>query len=79
MAGAHYLYSVAVKDKGGYIRISNGCYSDVLMRTDDGWNPCLARGQGRSELPTRIGSKIEFKLIINHIILFFIILYHLIV
>ena len=37
MAGAHYLYSVAVKDKGGYIRISNGCYSDELMRTDDGW------------------------------------------
>jgi ketosteroid isomerase-like protein len=37
MAVAHYLYSVAVKDKDGDISMSNGRYSDVLVRTDDGW------------------------------------------
>ena len=37
MAVAHYLYSVAVKDKGGDIKMSNGRYSDVLVRTDEGW------------------------------------------
>ena len=37
LAVAHYLYSVAVKDKEGEIRMSNGRYSDVLKRTDDGW------------------------------------------
>ena len=37
MAIAHYLYSVAVKGKDGEIRMSNGRYSDVLVRTEDGW------------------------------------------
>ena len=37
MAIAHYLYSVAVKDRDGDIEMSNGRYSDVLVRTDDGW------------------------------------------
>jgi ketosteroid isomerase-like protein len=36
-AVAHYLYSVAVKNKDGEIKMSNGRYSDVLMRSDDGW------------------------------------------
>ena len=37
VAVAHYLYSVAVKNKDGDITMSNGRYSDVLMRTEDGW------------------------------------------
>lgn len=37
VAIAHYLYSVAVKKKDGEIEMSNGRYSDVLVRTDDGW------------------------------------------
>jgi ketosteroid isomerase-like protein len=36
-AVAHYLYSVAVKNKDGEIKMSNGRYSDVLMRSGDGW------------------------------------------
>ena len=36
-AVAHYLYSVAVKGNDGEIRMSNGRYSDVLVRTEDGW------------------------------------------
>ena len=37
VAVAHYLYSLAVKDKEGEIRTFNGRYSDVLVRTEDGW------------------------------------------
>ena len=37
VAVAHYLYSVALKKKDGDIEMSNGRYSDVLMRTEDGW------------------------------------------
>jgi ketosteroid isomerase-like protein len=37
VAVAHYLYSVALKNKDGDIEMSNGRYSDVLIRTDDGW------------------------------------------
>ena len=37
VAVAHYLYSVAVKNQGGDIQMFNGRYSDVLVRTDDGW------------------------------------------
>lgn len=37
VAVAHYLYSQAFKDKNGDVEISNGRYSDVLVRTEDGW------------------------------------------
>lgn len=37
VAVAHYLYSTAFKDKKGEIEISNGRYTDVLVRTEDGW------------------------------------------
>jgi len=37
VAIAHYLYSRAFKDKKGEIEISNGRYTDVLVRTEDGW------------------------------------------
>jgi ketosteroid isomerase-like protein len=37
VAVAHYLYTSAYKNKDGEVDISNGRYSDVLVRTDDGW------------------------------------------
>lgn len=39
VAVAHYLYSSAneQKKKGGEIETSNGRYTDILVRTDDGW------------------------------------------
>lgn len=37
VAIAHYLYSSAFKDKKGKIELSNGRYTDVLVRTGDGW------------------------------------------
>lgn len=37
VAIAHYLYSSAFKDKAGKIEISNGRYTDILVRTEDGW------------------------------------------
>ena len=37
VAVAHYLYSTAFKEKGGEIERSNGRYTDVLVRTEDGW------------------------------------------
>lgn len=37
VAVAHYLYTVAVKHKGGDVETSNGRYTDVLVRTDNGW------------------------------------------
>ncbi len=37
VAVAHYLYSVAFKPKGGDIEMGNGRYTDVLIRTEDGW------------------------------------------
>jgi len=37
VAVAHYLYSVAYKPKGGEVEMSNGRYTDVLVRTEDGW------------------------------------------
>ena len=36
-AVAHYLYTTAFKAKNGDIKMSNGRYSDTLIRTDDGW------------------------------------------
>lgn len=37
VAVAHYLYSTAFKAKDGEIEMSNGRYTDVLVRTEDGW------------------------------------------
>jgi len=37
VAVAHYLYSSAFKPKDGEIEVSNGRYTDVLVRTDEGW------------------------------------------
>lgn len=37
VAIAHYLYTSALKDAAGDIKVSNGRYTDVLVRTDDGW------------------------------------------
>ena len=48
VAVAHYLYSIAVKDKEGGIEMSNGRYSDVLVRSGDGWK-FLAWHGGKDE------------------------------
>ena len=37
VAVAHYLYSVAFRDKEGKIEVTNGRYTDVLIRKEDGW------------------------------------------
>jgi len=37
MAIAHYLYSSAYRDKDGSVEVNNGRFSDVLVRTKDGW------------------------------------------
>ena len=37
VAVAHYLYTSASKNQDGKIETSNGRYTDVLLRTDDGW------------------------------------------
>ncbi len=39
VAVAHYMYSSATKasDKEGKIETMNGRYTDILVRTDDGW------------------------------------------
>ena len=37
VAVAHYLYTSASEDKDDNVEISNGRYTDVLIRTDDGW------------------------------------------
>ena len=37
IAIAHYLYTAAYEDKDGKVETSNGRYTDVLVRTDDGW------------------------------------------
>ncbi len=34
---AHYLYSSAYEDKDGEIEMSSGRYTDILVRTEDGW------------------------------------------
>jgi len=38
VAIAHYLYSSAFKKKDGEIEMTNGRYTDVLVRSEDGWN-----------------------------------------
>ena len=37
VAIAHYLYSSAFEAKDGDIEMSEGRYTDILVRTDDGW------------------------------------------
>ncbi|NIV16936.1 MAG: DUF4440 domain-containing protein [Woeseiaceae bacterium] len=37
IAIAHYLYTSAFQDKEKKTKVSNGRYTDVLIRTDDGW------------------------------------------
>ena len=37
VAIAHYVYTSAYRDKDGEVELSNGRFSDVLIRTDDGW------------------------------------------
>jgi len=37
VAVAHYLYTTAFEDKEGKVELSNGRYSDVLIRSDKGW------------------------------------------
>jgi ketosteroid isomerase-like protein len=37
VAVAHYLYSTAFQDKDGKYEMSNGRYTDILVRTEDGW------------------------------------------
>lgn len=37
VAIAHYLYTTASEDKDGKIKVVSGRYSDILVRTDDGW------------------------------------------
>ena len=37
LAVAHYLYSTAFKAKDGEVKMHNGRYTDVLIRTENGW------------------------------------------
>ena len=37
VAVAHYLYTSAYKNKDDEVEMNNGRYSDVLVRTKDGW------------------------------------------
>ncbi|MDX1516042.1 MAG: nuclear transport factor 2 family protein [Woeseiaceae bacterium] len=37
VAVAHYLYSTASEDKDGEVEFNNGRYTDVLVRTENGW------------------------------------------
>jgi ketosteroid isomerase-like protein len=37
VAVAHYLYASAFKNKKGDIEMSNGRYTDTLVRTENGW------------------------------------------
>ena len=37
VAIAHYLYSSAFKSRDGEVEVNNGRYSDILVRTPDGW------------------------------------------
>jgi ketosteroid isomerase-like protein len=37
VAVAHYFYTSANEDNDGELEVTNGRYTDVLVRTDDGW------------------------------------------
>jgi ketosteroid isomerase-like protein len=49
IAVAHYLYSTAFEDKEGKTEVTNGRYSDVLVRTEDGWKFIAWHGGGDSD------------------------------
>ncbi|MDA0705432.1 MAG: nuclear transport factor 2 family protein [Proteobacteria bacterium] len=36
-AVVHYLYSSAFRDKEGKVKSDNGRYTDILIRTEEGW------------------------------------------
>lgn len=36
-AVVHYLYTTATKDEDGNVEMSSGRYTDILVRTDNGW------------------------------------------
>jgi ketosteroid isomerase-like protein len=46
VAVAHYLYTSAYKDKDGDVEMTNGRYSDVLVRTESGWKFLAWHGGG---------------------------------
>ena len=46
VAVAHYLFSVAYKPKGGDVEMRSGRYTDVLVRTEDGWKFIAWHGGG---------------------------------
>ena len=37
VAVAHYFYTSAYEDKDDEVEVSNGRYTDILVRTEDGW------------------------------------------
>jgi hypothetical protein len=37
VAVAHYFYTSAFEDKDDEVEVSNGRYTDILIRTEDGW------------------------------------------
>jgi ketosteroid isomerase-like protein len=37
VAVAHYLYTSAFENKDGEVEVNNGRYSDILVRTEEGW------------------------------------------
>ena len=37
MAVAHYFYTSAYEDNDDEVEVSNGRYTDILVRTEDGW------------------------------------------
>ena len=48
VAVAHYSYSTAVKKKDGDIEMNSGRYTDILIRSDEGWK-FLAWHGGRDD------------------------------
>lgn len=37
VAVAHYLYTIANEDKDDAVKVVNGRYTDILVKTEDGW------------------------------------------
>lgn len=48
VAVAHYLYSSAREDKEGEVEFTHGRYTDVLVRTEDGWKFLAWHGGGET-------------------------------
>ena len=49
VAIAHYLYTSAYEDKEGKVEVNNGRFTDVLIRTEDGWKFIAWHGGDDSE------------------------------